>query len=1068
MTSQQTESPPLRLPEPRGRLLAVLGPTNTGKTHYAVERMLAHESGMIGLPLRLLAREIYDRVVAAKGADAVALITGEERIAPPGARYHVATVEAMPVEREVAFLAVDEIQLMADRERGHVFTDRLLHARGYQETQFLGAETARGLIRQLLPGVEFLTRSRFSELTYAGSKKLSRLPRRSAIVAFSTEAVYALAELVRRQRGGAAVVMGALSPRTRNAQVGLYQSGDVDFLVATDAIGMGLNMDVDHVAFASLRKFDGIEMRNLRPQEIAQIAGRAGRHTSDGTFGPTGDANALEPETIEAIENHRFEPLKVALWRSRELSFASPAELLASLETLAPARGLQKAPVGLDQLALTHMLDDPSTADLAAGASGLHLLWEVCQVPDFRNLAVDEHVGLLKTIHAHLAQNDGRLPADWIEGHVARLDVTQGDVDTLASRIAQVRTWTYISHRESWLDRAAEWQERTRALEDRLSDALHEALTQRFVDRRTSVLMRRLAQDDDLQSAVSADGEVTVEGEYVGKLTGLHFQADTRASGIDGKMLARAANRALKAMMAARAGFLAEAAHASIELSEHGKLWWEGAPVGRLVKGAGPLSPRIELIADDLLEGTWRANAAARLERFMREHVARTLPQLVLLQDALDARPPAPAKPEPVEPAESAPTADSAPTDETPAPAAAEPAPADPSPEPALTGLARGIAFRLIEAFGALDRRQVADDIRQLAPVERSQLRRLGVRIGEFSVFLPSLLKPSPARLLSVLWAAFEDRFRPDLPIPSLPQPGLCSVGLEAGSPRAFYGAVGFRVLGKRAVRIDMLERLADLLRKAREASRPKPAEAALPPAPSATPEATAGSAPESAPAATSAEEAPALVAEAPDTEETAVAAPDVGEAALPPLPDVPSPPPPRLPAGAFLATGEMMSVVGCSGEDFDGILKALGFRPLEIAVEGAAPVIAWGHAPRGPRVKHGATRSEKRPPRAPRGAAAQGGPAEGEPRSRGESRAADQKPQDTGKRRFEKRGTQKPNGQSEPRRDGPKQGKPGRRHRDEHEERRPREHRAGPRRPEYDPDSPFAALAALKESLKR
>ncbi|NWG45486.1 MAG: disulfide oxidoreductase, partial [Alphaproteobacteria bacterium] len=602
---------------------------------------MAHESGMIGLPLRLLAREVYDRIAAAKGADRVALITGEERIEPKGAAYHVCTVEAMPLERPVACLAIDEIQLCADPERGHIFTDRLLHARGTSETLLLGAETARGLIRQLLPRCEFLTRPRLSELTYTGSKKLSRLPRRSAVVAFSAEAVYGLAELVRRQRGGAAVVMGALSPRTRNAQVALYQSGEVDFLIATDAIGMGLNMDVDHVAFASTRKFDGREMRPLRPAEIGQIAGRAGRHTSDGTFGPTGDATAFDPELIDAVENHRFEPLKAALWRSRALDFGSLAALRASLDASPPLKGLARAPLSLDQMALGALAEDEAIAGLAGDTVRLRRLWEVCQIPDFRNVSLDEHTELLRTIFRHLIDNDGRLPADWIEGHVRRLDDTMGDIDMLATRIANVRTWTYVSHRAAWLDDPEGWQARTRSIEDRLSDALHEALTARFIDRRTSVLMRRLRQDEDLQSAVSADGEVTVEGEYVGKLLGFRFFPDTRASGIDGKMLRQAATRALKAMMAARSGYLADAAHASIELTDHGRLWWEGAAVGRLRKGATPLTPRAELLADDTLEGSWRANAEARLQRWVSEHIARTLTPLVLLQEALDALAPA-------------------------------------------------------------------------------------------------------------------------------------------------------------------------------------------------------------------------------------------------------------------------------------------------------------------------------------------------------------------------------------------------------------------------------------------
>ena len=474
------------------RVIAVLGPTNTGKTHYAVERMLGHASGMIGLPLRLLAREIYDRIVKLRGTRAVALITGEEKIVPLRASYFVCTVEAMPLTREVEFLAIDEVQLCADPGRGHVFTQRLLHARGSRETLFLGASTAGPLIRRLLPEAEFVTRERFSSLTYAGSKKLTRLPRRSAVVAFSAENVYAIAELIRRQRGGAAVVMGSLSPRTRNAQVALYQSGEVDFLVATDAIGMGLNMDVDHVAFAGLRKFDGKKTRWLNPQEVGQIAGRAGRYKKDGTFGVTGDAPEMDEDLTGAIEEHRFHPLDAAQWRNARLEFDSVAGLMKSLSQPPVQAGLKLAEEAIDETTLRRLAEDSDIAAAARGRDRVRKLWEVCQTPDFRKTTLDEHLRMARAIFLHLVSREARLPEDWIADQHKALDNLNGEIDVLAQRLANIRTLAYAANRPDWLRDPGHWQAKTRALEDRLSDTLHERLMQRFIDRRTSALLRGL------------------------------------------------------------------------------------------------------------------------------------------------------------------------------------------------------------------------------------------------------------------------------------------------------------------------------------------------------------------------------------------------------------------------------------------------------------------------------------------------------------------------------------------------------------------------------------------------
>ncbi|RME61570.1 MAG: hypothetical protein D6782_13845, partial [Alphaproteobacteria bacterium] len=515
-------------------LTAVLGPTNTGKTHLAVERMMAHATGMMGFPLRLLAREVYDRVVAAKGARRVALITGEEKIVPPYADYFLCTVESMPLDKRVAFLAVDEIQLCADPERGHIFTDRLLHARGTEETMLLGADTMRGLVRRLLPQAAIVSRPRFSRLVYAGPKKLSRLPRRAAVVAFSAEDVYSLAEVLRRQKGGAAIVMGALSPRTRNAQVALYQNGDVDYLVATDAIGMGLNMDIDHVAFAATAKFDGQHFRALRAAELAQIAGRAGRHMADGSFGGIAGLDgggALDGDTAARIENHRFDALTHLHWRARRLDFSSLAGLIASLEQRPERPEYVRGREADDLAALKALAPRPDIRALCHDADAIARLWQVCQIPDFRKIAPGMHVRLLARIFTGLA-TQAVLHEDWIAAQVRRLDNCQGDIDTLAARIAGIRIWTYVSHQAGWLARPQYWAGETRRIEDSLSDALHARLMQRFIDRRTSVLLGQRRQRGKWMVDLDAgeEGEaISVEGHHIGWLDGFRFHVDPKA-----------------------------------------------------------------------------------------------------------------------------------------------------------------------------------------------------------------------------------------------------------------------------------------------------------------------------------------------------------------------------------------------------------------------------------------------------------------------------------------------------------------------------------------------------------
>src|ERR1700761_9229848 len=560
---------------------AVLGPTNTGKTHLAIERMLSHSSGIIGLPLRLLAREVYNRAIERVGADSVALITGEEKIKPANPRFWVATVEAMPRDLDVAFLAVDEIQLAADFERGHVFTDRMLNRRGREETLVLGAATMRPMVERLLPGPSIVSRPRLSQLTFAGEKKLTRLPRRSAVVAFSADEVYAIAELIRRQRGGAAVVLGSLSPRTRNAQVDLYQSGEVDYLVATDPIGMGLNMDVDHVAFAGLRKFDGRRLRGLYSQEIAQIAGRAGRFRKDGAFGVTGDAPDLDPDVVGAVEGHVFPSVAAAEWRNHQLDFQSLQGLIRSLAASPPASGLRLSAEAQDETTLRQLSADEMVMRRTRDRSNLMRLWEVCQTPDFRKATQDEHARLVGTMFEHLTQGDRRLPEDWMQGQFASLDRTDGDIDALSSRLARVRTLAYVANRADWLPDPQTWQGRARGLEDRLSDTLHQSLMQRFVDRRTSALLRSLNQRaGPILSGINHDGAVTVEGHLVGRLAGFHFEPERGATALENRALRGAVERVVAPEVARRLGSLASEGDEAFALAPSGVVNWRGDEAG--------------------------------------------------------------------------------------------------------------------------------------------------------------------------------------------------------------------------------------------------------------------------------------------------------------------------------------------------------------------------------------------------------------------------------------------------------------------------------------------------------
>ena len=757
-------------PDGRSRIIAVLGPTNTGKTHLAMERMLGHASGMIGFPLRLLARENYDRAVKIKGEKRVALITGEEKIVPPDASWFLCTVESMPVDRRVAFLGVDEVQMCADPDRGHLFTDRLLHARGELETMFMGAETIRPLLRRLIPDAEFVTRPRFSSLTNAGSCKLSRLPPRSAVVAFSAADVYSIAELVRRQRGGAALVLGALSPRTRNAQVAMYQAGEVDYLVATDAIGMGLNMHVDHVAFAATRKFDGRGPRPLSAAEMAQIAGRAGRYTKDGSFGTTAELGPLDPELTERIESHQFEPLTALKWRNTELRFVSLKALRASLAAPPDRRGLVRAREADDELALAHLALDPEIAALASGPEAVSLLWDVCCIPDFGKVTGEGHARLLSQMFRFLVGADGgrrgRLPTDWVARQVDRINRTDGDIETLMQRIANVRTWTYISHRSSWLDDAPGWRQRTRAIEDKLSDALHQRLIARFVDRRTASLLGRMQGSRELTAAINHAGEVLVEGHFVGMLEGFHFAPDPSVtSGLGprdaGRSVKAAAIRALAEQIRRRLDEFDADGDEMFALDDDGGVRWRGALVACLRPANDVLAPRIEPLASDLLEAEAKLRVVARLTRWLRAHLRHVLSPLFAAR------------------------------------------------ETCLAGSARGLLYHTAEALGSLRYRRAATQIAALGREDREAVAGSGLRIGRESIYYPSLLKPGPMALRGLLWSVHAGV----APVTGLAL-GKPSLPRRRATSEAFYEAVGYRVLGARAVRVDIVEQVAARARR--------------------------------------------------------------------------------------------------------------------------------------------------------------------------------------------------------------------------------------------------------------
>ena len=814
----RAETGPSRPAPGNGRdVTAVLGPTNTGKTHLAIERMLGLPTGMIGLPLRLLAREVYGRVVEKVGREAVALVTGEEKIKPRSPRYWVSTVEAMPRDVPAAFVAIDEIQLIADADRGHVFTEALLNRRGTIETMLLGSSAAEPVIRALLPGVALVTRPRLSTLTFAGERKLTRMPGRSAIIAFSAEEVYAIAELVRRQKGGAAVVLGALSPRTRNAQVAMFQAGEVDHLVATDAIGMGLNLEIDHVAFASDRKFDGNRHRRLMPGEFGQIAGRAGRAMRDGSFGTTGRCPPFDEELVEALEAHAFDPLPFAQWRNDRLDFSSAEALEASLGRAPPHPLLMRSRRADDETTLEIALARPAIRDLARASGGLRRLWDLCQLPDYRKISPHTHADLALGLFEAI-ERKGAIDTDFFAREVASCDRIEGDLDALGWRLAQVRTWRYCANRADWLADPTHWQNATRAVEDRLSDALHARLMQRFVDRRTSVLLRRLKEKAILETDVTPTGEVRVEGQSVGRLEGFRFTADPGAEASEAKTLRAAAAQALAGEFEMRANRLSGAKDEQFTLALDGIIRFIGEPVASLAPGAKVTEPRLVLLADEALSGLHREMVETRLNTWLTAHIAKLLGPLAALESG-----------------------------------------------EGLSGMARGLAFQVAEGLGILDRAGVSGDVRGLDQNARGDLRKLGVRFGAHHLFLPALMKPGPRSLAAQLHALIRGGEPGALrDVSHLAFSGRTSIPVDPAIDAELYRVAGYRVTGPRALRIDILERLADLIR-------------------------------------------PAIAYR-----------PGISDGA---------PPEGAADGDGFVVTGSMTSLVGCAGEDFSAVLRALGYR---------------------------------------------------------------------------------------------------------------------------------------------
>ena len=741
----------------KNKITAVLGPTNTGKTFLAIETMLSFDSGMIGFPLRLLAREVYDKIIQKVDVDKVALITGEEKIIPSNAKYFLCTVESMPIDKNLEFVGIDEIQMCSDQERGHIFTDRLLNLRGEKLTMFMGSNTIKNIISKLEGDIEFINRDRLSKLVYTGYKKISRIERKSAIIAFSTEEVYAIAELVRRQKGGAAIVMGSLSPKTRNAQVNLYQSGDVDYLVATDAIGMGLNMDLNNVYFSNLKKFDGKKLRKLNLSEIGQIAGRAGRYLNDGSFGITGDVSEISSEEIDLIETHKFKKIRMLYWRNSNLSFVSASNLLKSLEEKPDKEWLRRIYECEDEKVLKYFLKENNSEVNNYNENQLKLLWECCQIPDFVKKNYGHHLEVVNKVFGFLNGKDGKITNQYMKKQLQQLDKLEGNVDSLSNRIANVRTWSYVSNKVNWVENQDYWVERTKKLEDKLSDRLHEELTKSFIDKRASVLAQGLKQDINFKTEILENNKVLINNQFIGQLNGLKLELDLKAGALDTdvKSLKKAAKQNLEPEILNRIEEIKK--NSLIELKEDFKIYWKIFPIAKLSPGKDYLKPEINLIIDDMIDNVHRLEFIKFIQNWLNQKINTNLKSLTDLKNINNSN-----------------------------------------------ASIRALAYQLYENNGVIKREQVKDFVKNLSQDERKILRSLGVKFGRYHIFLFKLFKPNAVSLRIALWKNFHQKYFNLKP----PTFGLNFLKEKKEYSKDFMLLCGFEKFDNYFVRIDILERL--------------------------------------------------------------------------------------------------------------------------------------------------------------------------------------------------------------------------------------------------------------------
>ena len=745
------------------KITAVLGPTNTGKTHLAIETMMSFDSGMIGFPLRLLAREVYEKVIKKTDPGKVALITGEEKIIPSNSKYYLCTVESMPIDKQLDFVGVDEIQMCADHERGHIFTDRLLNMRGEKLTMFMGSNTIKRIISNLDDDIEFINRNRLSKLSYAGYKKISRVSRKTAIIAFSTEEVYAIAELIRRQKGGAAIVMGSLSPKTRNAQVELYQSGDVDYLVATDAIGMGINMDLDHVYFSNLKKFDGRKLRKLNLSEIGQIAGRAGRYLNDGYFGITGDCKEINAEEVDLLENHKFEDIQSLFWRNSNLNFNNPSALIKSLDEKPSKDWLRKIHECEDEKALKFFLRDKNLENKELSEKKLSLLWECCQIPDFVKKTYGNHYEVIRNVFGYLNGEKGKITDEYMRLQLMKLDKLDGNVDSLSNRIANVRTWSYVSNKKNWIENQNYWIEKTKLLEDKLSDRLHEELTRTFIDKRASVLSRGLKQDMEFETKILENNEVMIDDQFIGKIKGLKLELDLKKGALetDIKSLKKAARQSVSPELEKRIQIIIDTG--LIELHDDFKIYWNQFAIAKLIPGKDYLNPNCELVVDDMLEQNQKQKLISFIEKWLKNKINTILKSLIELKNLKEKN-----------------------------------------------SSIKALAFQLYENNGVIKRDEVSDYLKTLGQNERKILRDHGVKFGRYHVFLHKLIKPDAVSLRTLLWKNFHQRFFNLKP----PTFGLNFLNNKEINNKNFMLLCGFEKFDNFYVRIDILERLFILIIK--------------------------------------------------------------------------------------------------------------------------------------------------------------------------------------------------------------------------------------------------------------